>query len=44
MAYKSKSEFVPTWTALLFLVSYPILLLIWAIAGVQGQAAAILLD
>lgn len=42
MAYKAKSEFVPTWTTVLFLALYPLLLLLWAIASVHGQAYALL--
>ena len=42
MAYKARSEFVPKWAVLVFLVSYPIQVLLWAIASVQGQADALL--
>jgi len=43
MAFKAKSEFVPSWTAPVFLAVYPVLLLLRAIAGIQGQAYAVLL-
>jgi len=42
LAYQARSEFVPWWTTPAWLVGYPILVLLWAIASVQGQAEVLL--
>lgn len=41
MIYKARSEFVALWTAPLFLVAYPFLLVFEAITDVYGQADAL---